>query len=150
MRVAKGMTIPLWIWVCGGVMSAGVSGGCDTATDPEPPSGGQKYVLDYATFATQIDSILTAHGCDNIACHGGGIRGTFELSPSTNKDIALDFTQASLQVDPADPPASRLLRKPLAEAAGGIAHAAPSDAFASTSDPDYQAILAWILAGEYQ
>ena len=139
---------------CGAVISAVIPIGCITSPseDPEPPGGGKQYVLDYAVFATQIDSILTAHGCDNISCHGGGIRGTFELSPSTNKDIDLDFAQASLQVNPSDPASSPLLLKPLQEAAGGVAHAAfpPYPGFASTSDPDYQAILAWIQAGEYQ
>jgi hypothetical protein len=144
------MTISLWLWGCCGVASAAVLAGCDAPIEPKPPTGGQAYVMDYDSFAVRIDPILTAHGCDIVACHGGGIRGTFALSPSTDKDIVLDFNQASLQVNPSNPSASPLLLKPLAEAAGGVAHAAPFDAFASTDDPDYQAILAWIEAGEYQ
>lgn len=100
-------------------------------------------------FAAQIDTILTAKGCDNLNCHGGGIRGTFELSPVTDKNVRLDFDQSSLQVDGTDPAASTLLTKPLDPAAGGTAHGGGSF-FASTDDPDYQAILAWIRAGEYQ
>jgi len=120
--------------------------------DPTPPSGGQQFVLDYDVFATTIDSILTAKGCDNIACHGGGIRGTFELSPSTAKDIDFDYAQASLQVDAADPPSSPLLMKPLDELVGGSVHTASSSqsGFLTTADPDYQTILAWIQAGEYR
>ena len=129
-----------------------VLGGCDTAstTDPEPPSGGRAYVMDYDVFVTQIDPILTAQGCDNVSCHGGGFRGTFRLSPDGDKDVDLDYFQVGMQVDPADPAASRLLVKPLDEAAGGVAHAAQSAAFGSTGDPNYQAILAWIEAGEYR
>ena len=125
--------------------------GCDrpSTTGPEAPGGGQSFVLDYQVFATQIDSILTARGCDNLNCHGGGIRGTFELSPADNKDVAFDFSQARLQVDGNDPPASSLLMKPLAPEAGGTAHGGAS-AFASTDDSDYQAMLAWIQAGEYR
>lgn len=125
--------------------------GCRTAstTEPDPPGGGQKFVLDYDMFASQIDSTLTANGCDIVACHGGGIRGTFELSPNTNKDIDLDFAQASLQTNGNDPAASALLMKPLAEGYGGSLHAGGS-AFADTADPDYQAILAWIEAGIFQ
>jgi len=120
--------------------------------DPPAPSGGQAFVLDFDVFATEIDSILTANGCDNLTCHGGGIRGTFELSPVNAKDIAMDFAQASLQVNGTDPASSTLLMKPLAEAAGGAAHAAdPAQfGFTATSDPGYQAILAWIEAGEYR
>jgi len=143
-------TLPLLCWAAAG--SAGISIGCDTAptSGPEPPSGGRQYVLDYGVFAAAIDTILTARGCDDASCHGGGIRGTFQLSPSMDKDVDLDFAQASLQVDPSSPAASPLLRKPLAEAAGGAAHAARPETFSTTDDPDYQAILAWIEAGEYR
>ncbi|MCK5618540.1 MAG: hypothetical protein KAJ17_04030 [Candidatus Krumholzibacteria bacterium] len=127
---------------------------CEMAsnTDPEPPTGGRKYAMDYNLFAAEIDTILTAHGCDNDYCHGGGIRGTFQLSPTTDKDIHFDFLQVSLQVTPADPAGSPLLVKPLAESSGGIAHTADSSryGFLSTGDPHYQAILAWIEAGEYR
>ncbi len=131
-----------------------VLGGCKTAstTDPEPPSGGRAYVMDYDVFVAQIDPILTARGCDNISCHGGGFRGTFRLSPDGDKDVDLDYFQVGMQVEPADPAASRLLVKPLAEVAGGVVHTASSEqyGFMSTGDPNYQAILAWIEAGEYR
>lgn len=135
---------------CGALIAAAASG-CVTSPsqDPQPPSGGQNYVLDYGVFAAQIDSILTDHGCDNTACHGGGIRGTYELSPNTAKDIDLDYAQSSLQVNGGDPVVSPLLIKPLTVSAGGLTHAG-GDAFTATSDPGYQAILAWIQAGEYQ
>jgi len=132
------------------VVFAIAQSGCSSpTTGPEPPSGGARYVLDYNAFATQIDSILTAKNCDNLACHGGGIRGTFELSPVTAKDIDLDFAQASLQVSPTDPASSPLLVKPLDEAAGGVIHTGGTG-FMSTGDPGYQAILAWIESGQYE
>jgi len=131
-----------------------VLGGCDIAStdDPEPPTGGREFVLDYDVFVSEIDSILTSRGCDNISCHGGGFRGSFRLSPDMDKDVDLDFFQVGLQVDPTNPAASLLLTKPLAEAAGGLIHTARSgqSSFASTDDPDYQAILAWIEMGEYR
>lgn len=125
--------------------------GCQPAstTDPDPPSGGQKYVLDYSVFASQIDPILSTQGCDNLNCHGGGIRGTFQLSPSNDKDTAFDFAQASMQVNPVNPTASSLVTKPLDEACGGVGHGGGAF-FHSLDDPDYLAILAWIEAGEYQ
>lgn len=117
--------------------------------DPTPPGGGQRYVLDYGTFAVAIDSMLTARGCDNARCHGGGIRGTYQLSPDTDKDLDMDFEQSILQVNGNDPAASPILMKPLAEAAGGDAHAG-GEAFTSTGDDCYQAILSWIEAGTFQ
>lgn len=137
------------LFLCLLVLSALV--GCDSAstTDPDPPSGGQNYVLDYGRFAAEIDTLLTAHGCDNLSCHGGGIRGTYQLSPYDNKNVQMDFDQSRLQVNGTDPAASPLLMKPLDEAAGGAAHGG-SSAFASTSDPAYQAILMWIEAGAFQ
>ena len=100
--------------------------GCESAdpTAPGPPTGGRDFVLDEMAFAMTVSPLLTARGCDTIACHGGGIRGTFELSPSDDKNLAFDFLQVERQVDPADPAGSSLLMKPLDPAAGGDVHGA--------------------------
>jgi len=130
---------------------AAVAPGCERAgpQNPGAPSGGETFVLDYDVFVSRIDPILTTHGCDNLNCHGGGIRGTFQLSPSDDNDLPFDFAQASLQVVPFDPSSSPLAMKPLAEECGGATHAGGAS-FTSLDDPDYMAILAWIEAGEYR
>lgn len=116
---------------------------------PEPVGGGQTYVLDAEAFAAIVSPILTRKGCDaGGQCHGDGIRGTYQLSPTSNKDRDFDFTQSALQVDGHDPAASPLLTEPLDPAWGGTVHAVIG--FDDTSDPDYQAILAWIEDGEFQ
>ena len=46
-------------------------------------------------------------------------------------------------IDRADPPASLLLQKPLAESAGGVVHGG-GDKFADVNDPAYIDFLAWI------
>lgn len=126
--------------------------GCESAAPvaPQPPTGGQEFVVDAAVFAATVAPVLASRGCDNIACHGGGLRGSFELSPFDAKDVDFDFAQARLQIDPVDPANSNLLVKPLDPAAGGAVHTAPASesGFLTTEDPGYQAILAWILAGE--
>lgn len=132
-------------------LAAGLFAGCrpaDPAT-PEPPGGGEAWAWDASLFEATVAPVLTARGCDTVECHGGGIRGTFALSPAGDKDLAFDFAQAGWQADGDAPAASPLLRKPLAVAAGGVPHAGDGDGgiFASTADPDYQAILAWIEAG---
>ena len=133
---------------------AALLSGCRSAdlTVPAPPTGGRDFVLDEAAFAMVVSPILTSRGCDNVACHGGGIRGTFELSPADDKNVGFDFLQVARQVDPAQPASSPLLMKPLAPAAGGDVHTADPEVsgFMTTDDPDYQAILAWIEAGEYR
>ncbi|MCP4573452.1 MAG: hypothetical protein GY838_13935 [bacterium] len=109
-------------------------------------------MLDEASFAANVAPVFTTKGCDNLSCHGGGLRGSFELSPFDDKDIAFDFEQVERQINPRNPAGSSILTKPLAPAGGGAAHTAPSDVygFMTTADPDYQAILAWIQAGEWR
>ena len=128
----------------------GVVQGCSSPTaPPQPPGGGQTLVLDFAQFEQTVEPLLVAHGCDATGdCHGGGIRGSLQLSPPGAKDAQFDFAQVTLQVSASARTASPILTEPLAIAAGGTPHSVKP--FASTSDPDYQAILTWIMAGVAQ
>lgn len=129
------------------LLATGCSGDVTAPQDPDVVSGGQERVLDYDVFVDAVAPVLAAHGCNATGdCHGGGIRGAFELSPDSDKDLAFDFEQASEQINDLVPLESALLRKPLAEAQGGLPHGIT--AFQDTSDAGYQAILAWIEAGE--
>ena len=85
-------------------------------------------------------------GCDAAGdCHGGGIRGTFALSPASAKDVHYDFNQAILQVTISPADSSALLTQPLV---GGTPH--PYKPFATTADTGYQAILQWVQDGVRQ
>jgi len=99
--------------VCAWPLVLAAVAGCRPAAPvaPAPPTGGVEYVYDAARFAADVAPVLGARGCDTVACHGGGIRGTFALSPVGDKDLDFDFAQAVLQVDGDDPAASPLLRK---------------------------------------
>ena len=121
--------------------------GCATPTaPPAPPSGGVSPTFDFALFTRTVSPVLERHGCDAGGdCHGGGIRGTLQLSPVGAKDLRFDFDQVVLQVLPALPDSSPLLTRPLALAAGGTPH--PFKPFASTADSDWIAIRAWVMAG---
>lgn len=122
---------------------------CQSPKAPTIPSGGQKYVLSFERFVQDIQPILSANGCNAAGdCHGGGIRGTLQLSPSEEPDAQFDFAQVVLQVFPWELDASPILTKPLSAAAGGEPHS--FEPFASTDDPDYQAIHAWIEEGEFE
>jgi hypothetical protein len=102
--------------------------------------------LSFEQFEQTVEPILIAHGCDAAGdCHGGGIRGTLELSPPGAKDARFDFDQVVLQVSATAPQSSLILTEPLALAAGGTPHGVKP--FADTTDAGYQAILQWIRDG---
>jgi hypothetical protein len=124
----------------------GVVHGCSSPTEPPPPpGGGQTLTLSYEQFAQSVEPVLVQHGCDAGGdCHGGGIRGSLELSPPDAKDVRFDFDQVVLQVSAANPGHSPILTEPLADAAGGTPHGVK--AFPDTSDAGYQAIRGWILS----
>jgi len=129
-----------------GVVPVALQGCAHPTAPPSPPGGGTALVLSFEQFDQTVEPVLVRHGCDAVGdCHGGGIRGSLELSPPDAKDARFDFDQVSLQVSATDPPASPILTEPLAIAAGGTSHSVK--VFDSTSDPDYQAILGWITAG---
>jgi hypothetical protein len=124
-------------------------GGCGSPTEPAPPpADGGTYVLDFARFETSVAPVLADFGCRSLACHGGGIRGTFRLSPDSLPDVAFDFEQAIEQVDPWNPDESRILVKPLSRDAGGVPH--NHEPFDSVDHAGYVAIREWILAGEFE
>jgi hypothetical protein len=124
----------------------GVLLGCASpVAPPAPPGGGTTTHLDFASFASAIEPMLVAHGCDAEGdCHGGGIRGTLQLSPPSAKNARYDYDQVVLQVTPADPDHSPILTRPLEIAAGGTAH--PLKVFADTSDVEYRALRSWVRA----
>jgi hypothetical protein len=124
--------------------------GCKSPTEPPAaPSGGHVLVLSYSTFASQVEPVLMRQGCDATGdCHGGGIRGTLQLSPPGAKDTQFDFNQVILEVYPTERDSSLILTKPLALSAGGVPHSYKP--FASVADTDYQAIHGWIMAGVLQ
>ncbi len=125
--------------------------GCSTPTAPaSPPSGGHTLKLDFNEFAQSVEPVLMQHGCDaGSDCHGGGIRGTFELSPANAKDTQFDFDQVSLQVNPVTRDSSKILTKPLAINAGGVPHTG-GKVFATVNDSGYVAIHQWIMHGVLQ
>jgi hypothetical protein len=117
------------------------AGACNGPQEPVPPGGGHDVALDYGVFVATIEPILQQRGCSNLGCHGG--QGSGELLLSGGASPSADFLAVSGHVTPWDPPQSPLLRKPLAEDAGGAVHAG-GEIFLSASDPDYVAILDWI------
>lgn len=132
-----------WPWFA---LPGALLGCASPAAPPAPPAGGLQVHLDYASFASAVEPILVAHGCDAEGdCHGGGIRGTLQLSPPGAKDTVYDFDQVALQVTAAHADQSPILTEPLALAAGGTPHGVK--VFADTNDVEYRTIRAWVRAG---
>jgi hypothetical protein len=124
--------------------------GCNhgSPADPAPPASAT-YVLNFDSFSTTIDPILSGQGCDNENCHGGNKGGDFRLSPPGSKDAHYDFNAACTQITPADLKSSPLLMKPLAEECGGTTHAGGAFFF-SLDDPNYVAMMQWVFGGTYR
>ena len=125
----------------------GIVDGCSHPTQPvTPPGGGSTLTLSFEQFERAVEPVLVRHGCDATGdCHGGGIRGSLELSPAGAKNARFDFDQIALQTSATNRDASPVLTEPLALVAGGTPHAVKP--FASISDSGYVAVRGWILAG---
>ena len=123
------------------VAGLGLFAGCRTPTAPTTASGGQPVVLDAALFVQDIEPILQRRGCSNVACHGG--QGAGELLLSGGLNVSADLIAVSGLVTTWQPQDSPLLRKPLAESAGGDTHSG-GDIFDDAQDADYQKLLSWI------
>jgi len=126
------------------VVSSGLFCACEGGLEPVAPGGGREVSLDAVFFMESIELILQRRGCSNVACHGG--QGSGELILSGGLDPQGDLIAVTGLVTTWRPQDSALLRKPLAETAGGVQHGG-GDVFADTGDVDYQTVLNWI-AGE--
>jgi hypothetical protein len=119
---------------------------------------------DMARFAEEAYPVLL-RDCGFPACHGDPDRffrvfgpGRTRFMPAVNSDpgdpatgdeITQSYDRARSMIDAKSPTRSLLLRKPLARAAGGAGHKGVDllgrNVYASTTDPDYQALRNWVL-----
>ncbi|HXS80999.1 MAG TPA: cytochrome D1 domain-containing protein [Gammaproteobacteria bacterium] len=107
--------------------------------------------LDFDYFKARVQPILTTKRDGNarcISCHGSGT--TMRLQPLADDgatwseaDARKNFEILSARVLPGDPDGSRLLKHPLAEAAGGDPHHDGGKHWDSKNDPEWQTLAAW-------
>ncbi|MHC5064423.1 MAG: hypothetical protein ACYTG5_10665 [Planctomycetota bacterium] len=90
------------------------------------------------SYANDIYPIWDNRNC--TGCHGNA--GGLTLSGS----VAASYAEVIDVVDLQNPANSEILTKPLDPSQGGVSHNGGTY-FATTSDPDYQKILAWIIKG---
>lgn len=131
-------------------------------TDLDEPAAAP--VLDDAWFRCRVQPVL-AKSCAMHACHGDGrryfrvfARNRLRLdvtgeaqrnAPLSSAERQANFDSAAALVDPADPDASMLLRKPLAPALGGYYHRGAEifgggNVWTDEQDPDLAAVRDWI------
>jgi YVTN family beta-propeller protein len=108
--------------------------------------------LDYKFFKAQVQPIFTTKRDGNsrcVSCHS--IRPNMHMQPIaedsgtwSEEDSRANFAVASAYVVPGNPDASRLLRHPLAESAGGDSHHDGGKHWTSKDDPEWQRLAAWV------
>lgn len=123
--------------------------------------------LDEAYFRCRVQPVLTKD-CSMFACHGDGRRYfrvyarnrlRYQLSGEAQRNALMtlaertaNFDAARAFVDENSPSDSLLLKKPLAQSAGGYFHRGETiynrgNVFLTRDDPEYKALAAWIVDG---
>ena len=97
-----------------------------------------------ATFQSQVQPILTSHGCSAGSCHGAPQSDFYLTCGSSPEQLVFNFSQAWAFVNKTVDD-SQLLRVPLAVEGGGRGHTG-GDQFPSTSSAEYQAIRSWAMS----
>jgi hypothetical protein len=109
--------------------------------------------LDFDTYRSKVEPIFLKKRPGHarcVACHSAS-NSPFRLQPLpegatawTPEQSKQNFDSVSKLVKPGDPTASRLLKHPLAEDAGGDEFHSGGRQFISQSDPDWQTIADWV------
>jgi hypothetical protein len=116
-------------------------------------SPGASQPLDYEIFKNRVQPILTSSRKGNarcIACHarGGGNSFLEPLAPGattySDEQARRNFERIQRLVVAGQPEKSVLLMNPLAEEAGGSHWHGGGKHWASQTDPEFQALAAWV------
>ena len=108
--------------------------------------------LDFEFYRARIEPIFTTKRPGNarcVSCHGFATTMKLAALPEgsatwNEADARANFEIVRARVVPGDPDASRLLRHPLAEEAGGDPHHDGGKHWTSKSDPEWQTLAAWV------
>ena len=111
-----------------------------------PPS------LDFEFFKTHVQPVFTTKRSGNarcISCHAFGTPMQLQpLAPGAatwnEEESRKNFDVVRLRVVPGNPDASRLLRHPLLESAGGDPQHDGGKHWTSKDDPEWQMLAAWV------
>jgi len=108
--------------------------------------------LDFEFFKTRVQPMFTTKRPGNarcVSCHAFGTPMRLQPLPPDSgtwneEQSRQNFDVIRLRVVPGNPEASRLLRHPLAESAGGDPHHDGGKHWTSKDDPEWQTLAAWV------
>jgi YVTN family beta-propeller protein len=108
--------------------------------------------LDFEFFRTRVQPVFTTKRPGNarcVSCHAFGTPMRLQTLPpdsgTWNEDQSRkNFEVIRLRVVPGNPDASRLLRHPLAETAGGDPQHDGGKHWTTKDDPEWQTLAAWV------
>lgn len=110
--------------------------GIDLTGDPLDPASFERFVED-------VQPILRAR-CAGGSCHGNPLADLYLTCGDNSRELRLNYELAVRFLDEV-PASSELVRRPLAQLAGGVYHEG-GDVFADVSDPEYRELLGWAAA----
>lgn len=118
---------------------------------PAPPPAASP-ALDYEFYKARIQPLFLEKRPDQarcVTCHAGSTTLRLQrFSPGAQawneEQTRQNFEAASAMVVPGSPGASKLLRHPLARAAGGDVFHGGGQHWTSKDDPDWQILSAWV------
>lgn len=124
---------------------------CGNEASPSIISEGE--TLDCPVFQATVNDIfdqdIGGRTCSASGCHSvfGSAGGAFKIYPGAQDgsvEMQANYLSAKGMANLSDPSQSKLLLEPLAGAQSIVGSHTGGDIFASTSDPNYGVILAWI------
>lgn len=119
---------------------------------PAAPPPASVATPDYEFYKARVQPLFTEKRVDHarcVTCHAGSTTLRLQrFSPGatawTEEQTRQNFEAAKAMVVPGSPGASRLLRHPLARAAGGDVFHGGGQHWTSKDDPDWQVLAAWV------
>jgi hypothetical protein len=115
---------------------------CSTVlgVDPQFDPDSDPAAADFRTFKEKVNPVL-GQNCAASNCHGAASNSLHLTCGDTPPQERWNYFATRDYVS-TDPPLSEIVRRPLAPAAGGTFHEG-GVVFASSGDPEYQALLDW-------
>jgi YVTN family beta-propeller protein len=118
----------------------------------QPAAPSASAALDYEFYKARVQPLFIEKREGHarcVTCHGGSTTLRLQRLPEgatgwTEEQTRQNFEAASKMVVPGSPGASRLLRHPLARAAGGDVFHGGGQHWTTKSDPDWKVLEAWV------
>jgi YVTN family beta-propeller protein len=118
----------------------------------QPAASPASAALDYDFYKARVQPLLLEKREGHarcVTCHGGSATLRLQRLPEgatswTEEQTRQNFEAAKAMVVPGSPGASKLLRHPLARAAGGDVFHGGGQHWTTKSDPDWKVLEAWV------